>query len=382
LWRFWKAHHGRLGELFKQTLKVAMEMNLVGMVAQALDGTKIAAACGKGSHGMEKLEKRMGELDGQIAQMEKAIEQAGNQGADKLPRELQRKKALREQVRLAMQRVSRKESKSVNPREVDATLMSQGPAYNAQAVADTKAQIVVAAQVAAQASDQGQAVPMMEKAKANLREAGANNAAPPGQDKTREVKTLADGGYASAQNFHHAKEGGHELLTPPPASWRDTSNPYHSARFRRHGTNNSMVCPQGRELKHAQRRWHKGRHLDVYGRRTECEGCEMKTRCTRGKRGRTIEVPVQGYEELVRRRAEWEKPEVRQTYKSRAATIEPVFAQIKNVMGFRRWTLKGLEAVGAQWQMLCASWNLKVIIRHWARQMRAATGQQQPVAAT
>ena len=43
LWRYWNEHRKQIGELFKQTLKEALEMNLVGMVVQALDGTKSAS---------------------------------------------------------------------------------------------------------------------------------------------------------------------------------------------------------------------------------------------------------------------------------------------------------------------------------------------------
>ena len=53
------------------------------------------------------------------------------------------------------------------------------------------------------------------------------------------------------------------------------------------------------------------------------------------------------------------------SYSKRSGAIEPVFAQIKNVFEFRRWTVRGLEKVRSQWQLLCASWNLKVLLRYW-----------------
>ena len=47
LWRFWKAHRGAVREFFKHTVRVAMALELVEMVTQVVDGTKILAACGQ-----------------------------------------------------------------------------------------------------------------------------------------------------------------------------------------------------------------------------------------------------------------------------------------------------------------------------------------------
>ncbi|MES2697653.1 MAG: transposase [Verrucomicrobiota bacterium] len=49
----------------------------------------------------------------------------------------------------------------------------------------------------------------------------------------------------------------------------------------------------------------------------------------------------------------------------RAATVEPVFAQVKQQMGFRRWTVRGLDKVRTQWSLLATTWNLTVMLRHW-----------------
>ena len=46
-------------------------------------------------------------------------------------------------------------------------------------------------------------------------------------------------------------------------------------------------------------------------------------------------------------------------YKLRKQTVEPVFGIIKEVMGFRRFLLRGREKVSLEWTLVCVSYNLK-----------------------
>jgi hypothetical protein len=51
-------------------------------------------------------------------------------------------------------------------------------------------------------------------------------------------------------------------------------------------------------------------------------------------------------------------PPGRSVYKMRQAVVEPVFGQIKECRGFRRFLLRGLTRVQAEWEMICATHNL------------------------
>lgn len=53
LWRFWHVNQKALREVFKQTVQLAMRTGAVGLALQALDGTKIQAAC-SGPQGWSK----------------------------------------------------------------------------------------------------------------------------------------------------------------------------------------------------------------------------------------------------------------------------------------------------------------------------------------
>ena len=52
-------------------------------------------------------------------------------------------------------------------------------------------------------------------------------------------------------------------------------------------------------------------------------------------------------------------PEGRQTYALRKQTPEPVFGIIKAVMGFRQFSLRGLENVNGEWNLVTLAWNVK-----------------------
>lgn len=46
-------------------------------------------------------------------------------------------------------------------------------------------------------------------------------------------------------------------------------------------------------------------------------------------------------------------------YKKRKQTVEPVFGIIKEILGFRRFSLRGEEATDAEWSLVCTAYNLK-----------------------
>jgi hypothetical protein len=47
----------------------------------------------------------------------------------------------------------------------------------------------------------------------------------------------------------------------------------------------------------------------------------------------------------------------------RKAIVEPVFGQIKEVPGFRRFSLRGLVKVAAEWDFVCLTHNLLKLFR-------------------
>ncbi len=53
----------------------------------------------------------------------------------------------------------------------------------------------------------------------------------------------------------------------------------------------------------------------------------------------------------------------RDLYRKRKAIVEPVFGQIKECRGFRRFSLRGLKSVQAEWSIVCLAHNLLKLFR-------------------
>jgi transposase len=54
----------------------------------------------------------------------------------------------------------------------------------------------------------------------------------------------------------------------------------------------------------------------------------------------------------------------RETYAKRKGIIEPIFGQLKQVLGFRQFSLRGLAAMRSEWRLMCAVHNLLKLWRH------------------
>ena len=54
----------------------------------------------------------------------------------------------------------------------------------------------------------------------------------------------------------------------------------------------------------------------------------------------------------------------RATYAKRKGMIEPVFGQVKQVLGFRQFALRGLAAMRSEWRLMGAVHNLLKLWRH------------------
>jgi hypothetical protein len=73
--------------------------------------------------------------------------------------------------------------------------------------------------------------------------------------------------------------------------------------------------------------------------------------------------------------------EAKATYKKRAQTVEPVFGQIKEALGFRRFTCRGLQACDSEWNLIAAVHNLMKLMR-WDKKGTTASPTTGPTSAS
>src|SRR4030042_6140683 len=77
-------------------------------------------------------------------------------------------------------------------------------------------------------------------------------------------------------------------------------------------------------------------------------------------------MEISPYREAIERQREKQEDPIKLgMLRKRKAIVEHIFGEIKQAMGFRRFTVNGLEGVRAQWSLLCAVLNLKKMYRWW-----------------
>ena len=361
LWRFWRDNRGALRELFKQSVQVAVKSDLVSLALQAVDGTKIAAQSSTATAWRrEILEKKLERLD---AAMEEILAQTERnesveRGSCRLPEALCDAQKRRERIASALQELRASGRETMHPKEPEAVVLpcaeGKRPGYNAQAVTEAKNHLIVAAEVVAQENDQEQLNPMMDASERNTGK--------------RSEMTLADAGYFTGRQIEQAERDGRDALVNAPSVYQGDGRRFHRANFTYDAEHDEFICPLGRRLvylsTHQPEREQEG-PTRVY----RCRGgpeCPSRMECTRQARGRTVNKD--GYYESVQRQVRKQQaPANRALLRQRKRIAELPFAWLKQQMGFRRWTVRGLANVRAQWDLLCTSLNLRVLHGYWKK---------------
>jgi transposase len=364
LWRFWRDHKKALRSIFKQTVQLAVNTGAIGFALQALDGTKIPAACsGPNGWSKEYMEKLLSQLEAALEDIElKVVEENPQTEAPgyRLPAGLAERQTLRAEIKKGLAQLQADGRNHYHPVEPEARRMKVGDTnrygYNAQAIADEKEKIIVACEATRQENDVGQLVPMIEQARENL---GA----------ATQAVTVADTGYGSGADLQAACAQGLNVLAPPPEGKPAQDHPYATHRFKIDPAAHTVTCPQGRQLDYEGQTTKGGQRVERF--RCHQRDCPVRAHCTRDPKGRQIEV-WQHHPAVQAMRQRLEQPDQREQWQQRSRIIEPRFAQLKQHDGFRRWTVWGLEGVRTQWSLLCATLNLRVLYTRW--QAKRKTG--------
>ncbi|MFT3771979.1 MAG: transposase [Minicystis sp.] len=235
----------------------------------------------------------------------------------------------------------------LHPQEPDARLMKCDGrglfAYNAQVVVDDEHDLIVALDVCTDENDLAQLEPMMQRVCRGLGAVAK--------------QTVADGGYGSGEQLHAAHRAGFPVLVQARSEPADGRFPKSSFAYDK--ARDGYVCPRGEFLSfigHDKPRPDATYRRAVY--RCHVADCPERAVCTSSARGRNVKrTPFD--DDLDHQRSLLAKPELRVLYGLRKEIVEHIFGCIKGNAGFRRFTVRGLAKVLAQWALACIAFNLR-----------------------
>jgi hypothetical protein len=250
----------------------------------------------------------------------------------------------------------------------------QGPhgviqGYNGLAVADSKNQVIVAANAYGSVSE-GQFFPeMLEKTERSMR-------AIKGENPLSGTVMLGDNGYFSEDNLQEAKEKGIDAVIPDEqfrnrdetlkdGERREGKEKFDARYFQYVEEGNYYICPNGKILKFIGKvKLNRNEGKKYQSRASDCKGCPFAGRCIHSKKQqgkqRTLYIPITKYPENLaqKMREKIDTPKYKMIYSKRMGIIEPVFADIQYCKGINRFTLRGQEKVSIQWQLYCLVHNI------------------------
>lgn len=358
LWRFWRDHKPAIRRVFKQSLQIAAEGNLTGLVLHAVDGTKIETAASKtGAYHRKDVEKIVAELDSIVDEVMRQTESESDSGVEyRMPEHLHDRQELRGMIQERIREMNQQNRDQVMPSDGDSRMMKlcdgrKRFSYNAQVVVDEQSGLIVAQDVVNDESDNYQLTPMLEQVKENLGQVAE--------------ETAADGGYKAPSELARAEEKQYPVLVnlgKPP----DGDGDYSAGRFVYQEAEDQCVCPRGEILSFWKTK-SKDRTHPTTVRLYRCQSfgeCPVRWQCSDSKTGRTIEIGPH-HQSVVRQRIKQQDPVKAALLKKRNQIVERIFGWIKQEFGFRRWTVRGLDNVRAQWSLISTAVNLRVLYQCW-----------------
>jgi transposase len=379
--------------LFRDVLLVCEEMNLLGGSEFSLDGCKLPGNASKRSSGTFK------GLKGKKETIEKKVKSLLTQqvDADKVEEETLTKKTDRdkqiEKLKKQADRIGRflkendkkpgkqyKEIKS-NITDNDSAMMktSHGviQGYNAQALVDSRHQVIVQADAFGNGTDHHHLEPVIDGAKENMVAIGHT------KEYFKDKILTADTSYHSTDSIKKCEEEQIDAYIPdkeyrkrhPELSIKETSKASRKKKYQREDFHyddrtDQYECPQGKLLKcNAARVKINGA---VYRRYTadaiDCELCTTRQECinNKGEKGKrrmlmvAIKSESRNYSKEMAAKIDTES--ARKIYLHRAAIVEPVFANIRTQKRLDRFTLRGKLKVNIQWLLYCMVHNMEKIV--------------------
>lgn len=375
-----------ISSIFSDILTVCDELDLLGGTHFSLDGVKLSANVSKEWSGtIEELKHKRDKLQEKLKRVMEEHAQA-----DKHPQvEIERQKKRERRFQLQVERLNeflqdREPKRGSEGKEIQSNVIdnesvkmpsSHGviQGYNAQALVDSKHQVILAAEAFA-SQDHENLKPMVEGAK--------KNAVAIGKDETwfQGKQLTADSNYYSFNSLTVCRDEKVDAYIPdiqfrkrdPRFAEQERFKPRSEAKpalftvadFSFDPDKQVYLCPQGKELTcHARNQVNRYRTYDIYHARVEdCTACPLKTRClskpTTSRRYLSIPVDSQPPNLIDEMKSKIDSEEGKRIYARRLGIVEPVFANICVHKHMNRLTLRTKRNVDVQWRLFAIVHNI------------------------
>ncbi len=398
---FRREHAAELKDLFVQVCQLARALGFLRLEQLGFDGTRVRANNRRsGTRTPEELRRERDALAAKFDELQRRAEEEdardeetfGARGTHELPEELRDKQTRLDKLNAVLKELERAktEGRAVPQRvpvtDLDARLMpnkdgGHAPNYTPLATVDIASGLIVSADVLNVVNEDSHLLPAVETVQRQF-----DLATPPA--------VLADGLNGTAANLAGCEARGIEIYSPcevpdpatNPALRDDPTQPVPERDWDRLPVQKVRVagkpqeqldksafvydaardcywCPQGQPLEYANT----SSEANGSGRRIRrrylaaaeaCASCPLRSRCLRGQ-AKARQVYREQYEAQRERHAQrMAKPESQATYEQRRHPGERPFAMIKHHMGLRRFLLRGLDRVRAEWQWAATAFNL------------------------
>lgn len=349
-----------LKKVLRQSVRMCIELDLIGGNVLFVDGTKIRANAARGkNYTKEQYEKKLSEIDKNIDALLEECERVDKEESVgdsliKIKKDLVKNKAYREKIREIITQFEEREEggkavKEINQTDPESALMRsvQGShaSYNVQSVVDDKHGLIVHAEAVSETSDVNQfACQITQAEEAVGHECGVAS---------------ADAGYADTEELEKIDRRGTKVVVPSQrqALHNKEEKPFRKDKFTYNKELDCYYCPEGQQLAYegkeegGKRIAYRIKDADI------CRQCRHYKECTDSKKGRKIvRLALEEVKERLER--QYEQPESQEIYKRRMARVEHPFGHIKRNLGITNFLLQGREGVQAEVSVAATCFNI------------------------
>lgn len=358
--RFRKDNPKAIKRVFRYSVALAKNFNLIGGVLIAGDSTKLRAQNSKkNNYNKKKIKRHLDYIDKKLEAHNADLAKADGDKKQEIEKQINNRKNQRKKY-VALQQELDKDKSTENPQISTSDPESKHQivrgtitevCYTAQTTVDAEHKLLIDYKITNE-NDKKAMGGMLRRAKSILR-------------PTHPIMALYDKGYHTGSEFHTADGLGIHTLVAIPAIGRKSQPPnpqYNAEHFDYNKEEDTYTCPQGHTLK-SNGSHYKGRNYTFKQYKTKaCKSCPVREQCTTAKANGKI-IQRSEYAKHIENNAKRIK-QSGNLYKKRQALVEHPFGTIKRQWGFDHIiTKKGIKRASADFGLIALVYNLKRIMK-------------------